>query len=367
MRSAVIALLSIITGFGITVFGQDQNKLTPKQSADGWLLLYDGQSSFGWTPDGGAQWNTTPEGDLAAKAGESGVIRLNTEFGEYELYGEIKTPVGKGSGFVLNSVNIPMTKTNDKWHVLDAMWSGGMLEVKLDGKKVLSRKVNSAGTIGLRYMKGDQVAVRNLRLRPGGLKPIFNGKDLGGWRVVERAQAKVPAVWSVKDGMIHVEHGPGHLESVGQFQDFVLQLEVRTNSSDPKLHPNSGVFLRGDANAIGTGYESQIRNEFKDGDRTKPVDYGTGAIYRYQPARRVVSNDNEFFVKTIVAKGRHFSIWVDGVQVTDWDDPHPEGTVVRNQQAKLGAGTLSLQAHDPTTNLDFRNLRIVELSALKRD
>ena len=348
-------LLSIIT-----VFAQDQNKLSPKLVADGWVLLYDGQSAFGWSPEGGAEWNTTPEGDLSARSGESGIIRLNTVFGDYDLRCEMKMPAAKASGIVLNGVAV-QSKSSDKWRVVDATVSGGRLLVRIDGKTVADQKTAEPGTIALRYARGDRIAVRNLRLRPLGLEPISNGKDLSGWKVVERAQTKVPAVWSVKDGAIHVEHGPGQLETERHFKDFTLQMDVRTNTKDPKLHPNSGVFLRGDSGAFWTGYESQIRNEFKDDDRAKPVDFGTGAIYHYSPARRVISNDNEFFTKTIVARGRHFSIWVNGIQVTDWDDPHPEGSVVRNKQAKLTAGTIGLQAHDPTTNLDFRNLRIAEL------
>ena len=47
--------------------------------------------------------------------------------------------------------------------------------------------------------------------------------------------------------------------------------------------------------------------------------------------------------------------------MTDWEDTNPEGKSVRNKEARLGSGTLSLQAHDPTTNLDFKNIRIVPL------
>jgi hypothetical protein len=150
------------------------------------------------------------------------------------------------------------------------------------------------------------------------------------------------------------------LETTNTYQDFILQIDVRTHPRDPNHHPNSGVFFRGDKNGFWTGYESQIRNEFKGQDRTQPVDFGTGGVYHYQPARRVIPNDGEFFSKTIVARGRHISIWVNGIQVSDYTDSRPEGTDAR-KEARLSIGTLSLQAHDPTTNLDFKNLNIVEL------
>ncbi|MGH9673709.1 MAG: 3-keto-disaccharide hydrolase, partial [Bryobacteraceae bacterium] len=201
-----------------------------------------------------------------------------------------------------------------------------------------------------------------VKLLPLGLKPIFNGKDLTGWRKVDPPKPPAaPPEWSVKDGILHVEKGPGQLETEGTWADFVLQLDARANSQDPNRHPNSGVFLRGEPNGYWTGYESQIRNEFTAGDRTRPVDFGTGGIYRYQPARKVMGTDNEFFTKTIVARGRYLAVWVNGVQVSDFEDPNPEGNNVRAKQAKLTPGAISLQAHDPTTNLDFRNLRIVAL------
>jgi hypothetical protein len=73
-----------------------------------------------------------------------------------------------------------------------------------------------------------------------------------------------------------------------------------------------------------------------------------------------VSSDNEFFFNTIVASGRHISAWIDGIQVTNFEDAREEGMNAR-QRARLAAGPISLQAHDPTTNLDFRNIRIAEL------
>jgi len=74
----------------------------------------------------------------------------------------------------------------------------------------------------------------------------------------------------------------------------------------------------------------------------------------------VIPSDGEFFSKTIVARGRHISIWINGIQVSDYTDSRPEGANAR-KEARLTTGTLSLQAHDPTTNLDFKNLSIVEL------
>jgi uncharacterized protein with LGFP repeats len=89
------------------------------------------------------------------------------------------------------------------------------------------------------------------------------------------------------------------------------------------------------------------------------VDFGTGGIYGFQPARKVVASDHEWFTKTIVANGRHMAVWVNGYQVSDWTDPRPPSDNPR-EGCRLKAGILSLQGHDPTTDLSFRNLRIAE-------
>src|SRR5207249_222175 len=108
------------------------------------------------------------------------------------------------------------------------------------------------------------------------------------------------------------------------------------------------------------GYESQIQNGFKNGDRTKPSDYGTGGIYRRQPARRVVPNDREWFTNTIVADGPHVAVWVNGYQVSDWTDTRPPAENPREGK-RLGPGAIALQGHDATTDFLFRNFRVVAL------
>ena len=122
-------------------------------------------------------------------------------------------------------------------------------------------------------------------------------------------------------------------------------------------HLNSGVFFRGLPGQFWSGYESQIRNQWEGDDRTKPVDFGTGGLYGYQPARRVVPSDHEWFRKTIVAHGRHMAVWVNGYQVSDWTDARPPSESAR-QGCRLQAGIIGLQGHDPTTDLSFRNIAI---------
>ena len=79
-----------------------------------------------------------------------------------------------------------------------------------------------------------------------------------------------------KDGELSVKNGPGDLVTEKEFDDFVLQFECKTLGKAL----NSGIFFRCIPGQYQNGYEAQIQNAFKDDDRTKPLDFGTGAIYR---------------------------------------------------------------------------------------
>ena len=109
------------------------------------------------------------------------------------------------------------------------------------------------------------------------------------------------------------------------------------------------------------GYECQIHNGIKNGDRTQPVDCGTGGIFRRHNARLVAANDLEWFHMTLIAERNHMAAWVNGYQVSDWTDDRKPDPNPRNGR-RDEPGTLMLQGHDPTTNLSFRNIAIAEIA-----
>src|SRR5262249_22288455 len=139
-------------------------------------------------------------------------------------------------------------------------------------------------------------------------------------------------------GELHLTNGPGQIDTEMDFANFVLQLECKVNGDGL----NSGIFFRTLRKGRWAGYESQIQNRFKDGDRTKPKDFGTGAIYRRQPARRIVADDHKWFTKTIVADGPHMAVWVNGYQVSDWTDTRPLKENAREGR-RDGGGAIAIQ------------------------
>ena len=392
MKNLILALL---LGAAVLSAQSTTNSLTAKEAADGWLLLFDGNSMFGWTSEGDGKWRVE-NGTLVVDSGGNGWLRNHLLLTDYVLKCDFKTaadgnsgiflrsaatgqphvtgyelqiydtqPQGFNTGGVVNHVKADtVAKLKDnQWMSYEVEHIGDRMVVKLDGKKVLDMKdpKSKAGHIGLQFNQNKPIVFRNIKVKPVGLQSIFDGKTLNGWKVVEAPRKPAePPVWKAEKGMIHVEKGPGQLETDGVYQNFILQMDVRTNSKDPSFHPNSGIFFRGDHAGYWTGYEAQLRNEFKDADPTQPVDFGTGAIYHYFPTRKVVSKDNEFFKITVHAHGRHMAVWVNGYPTADWTDERPEGKNARSE-ARLTEGTLSLQAHDPKTNLDFKNIQIAKL------
>jgi Domain of Unknown Function (DUF1080) len=156
--------------------------------------------------------------------------------------------------------------------------------------------------------------VRDIKLHPLAMKPLFNGKDLTGWKAFPGDKYK--SRFTVAAGEINVKDGPGDLQTVGKYKDFILQLECKSNGK----HLNSGIFFRCRDNEYQNGYEAQIRNEFTKEPTQKyqieeynpktnkligkkemlstAVDYGTGAIYRRMPARKEMAKDGEWFTTT---------------------------------------------------------------------
>jgi hypothetical protein len=60
------------------------NRLTPQEVADGWVLLFDGETTSGWDVPNGSKW-TVADGMLAPQAGKRGLLVTTKTFRQYEL------------------------------------------------------------------------------------------------------------------------------------------------------------------------------------------------------------------------------------------------------------------------------------------
>jgi hypothetical protein len=380
---------TVVLCLGPLALAQDApNTLSPEELDDGWILLFDGETTFGWKPTSDANWRAA-DGLISVDSGPPGLLCTTTQFGDYVLKIDFRAPKGTNSGIFLRTPLKPTDPAVDcyelniadpsvspfstgsfvarekaqgtfdtaDWRTFTVKAEGGHFTVAVDGQNVLDyvdRRPLGRGYIGLQLNQG-KVEFRNIKLKPLGLEPIFNGRDLAGWKEYPGKASKFTVT---PEGSLNVKNGGGQLEFQHPIADFVLQLEIFSNGK----HLNSGIFFRNLPGQYWQGYESQIQNGYADGDRTRPLDYGTGAFYRRQKARKVVSNDFEWFHKTLVADGDHMAVWVQGYQVSDWTDTREPNDNPRNGK-RLAAGTIAIQGHDPTTDLSFRKLRLGSIPA----
>ena len=94
------------------------------------------------------------------------------------------------------------------------------MTLHIDGQEVCRYEDPSPlppGYIGLQLNEGP-VQFRDIRLRPLGATPIFNGRDLTGWSTALARESR----FGVTDaGELLVESGSGQIESEGRYGDFI--------------------------------------------------------------------------------------------------------------------------------------------------
>ena len=328
--------------------------LSEQEAVAGWLEMLD-ENGFGWTQREG--WTLDRGG---WKSGEKATARHGAVLGPCKAAIRVKA-TGPKPALSVHWVAPDGTKTAFAWKPTGTNADGPAWSPDL-GKV-------SAGSLEL---VASDVLVSELRLLPVTPVGLINGKDLSGWKIFPDKKSRYSVT---QEGYIHVEDGPGDIQSSFQAADFVARLTVRTNGN----HLNSGLFFRAIPGEFTQAYEAQIRNQFTPGesreykiDKFDPVthqpsgstvvkseafDFGTGAIYRRVPARSQAAKDGAWFTMTVAAHGRRMATWVNGIQQVDWIDNRPPNVNPR-QGFRAAKGAFSLQGHDPTTNIDFRSLDI---------
>jgi hypothetical protein len=181
-----------------------------------------------------------------------------------------------------------------------------------------------------------------------GFVPLFNGKDLSGWKVMGKE-----AGWSVKDGVIHSDAGKeGHwLRSEKEFGDYILKVEWKVSEGG-----NSGVFIRctEKENPWVTGYEIQISNPKQD------ESHCTGSLYSYVPVKnRPDESAGKWHTFEIECRGPVITVKSDDVVCIDkFDQSKDEKT--KNKPLKAFIGLQDAHAGAGNT-IEYRNIRIKEL------
>jgi hypothetical protein len=212
--------------------------------------------------------------------------------------------------------------------------------------------------------------------------PLFNGKDLTGWKISPKAnkkeivefikkeqdgkliayygktpQGKEEPLWCVEDGVL-IGSGPAtHLFSErDDYQNFRYRVEAMINDRG-----NSGQFFRTRYEpGFPKGYEAQINSTHGDPIRS-------GSLYpSFRPSdedkEKIIIKErlvqpNEWFTQEVIAQGNHIVIKVNGKTTVDYVDP-------KNTYTK---GHFALQQHNLGSEVRFRKVEVIELPAEKKE
>lgn len=188
--------------------------------------------------------------------------------------------------------------------------------------------------------------------------PMFNGKDLTGWKSNAAAEKQPEGVFSVKNGELVVSGGRAHLFYVGKdgdakFKNFEFKAKVKTTAGS-----NSGIYFHTvyqETGWPGAGYECQVNATHSDPKKT-------GGLYAVADVMNNAPNkDDQWCDYEIKVEGNHITVKIDGKVTTDWTQPadwDPARSLNNMPGRKLGEGTIALQGHDPKSTVYYKDLFI---------
>lgn len=135
--------------------------------------------------------------------------------------------------------------------------------------------------------------------------PLFNMKDLAGWKFFNEKMSKT---WKVTDGILAADYPAGehgtNIYSERKFGDFEIYYEFKV----PK-DGNSGVFLRGQ-------YEIQIQEDH--GLPAGQKDWGNGGLYgQIKPSKNASKPLGEWQSVYATINGKEINVWLNGEKIID--------------------------------------------------
>jgi Domain of Unknown Function (DUF1080)/FHA domain len=390
----VILLLVLLLTFGGSLAAKEAS-LPAAEAQDGWVLLFDGESTFGLLQDGSLFH--AADSELTADGSNAAYIRTTSAFSDFLLKFDyrISSPSADAAVFIRTSKDPAPTENGyqirlgnsdsswpagsvvhgnkaggtssaaGQWHAVEIDASGEHITVTIDHQKVSETKDGAAraGFIGLKAGKGARIEFRDMKLKPTDATALFNGNDLSGWKAgAEPAAAAAKpgkmkkmlhmgggdkakeADWSVRDHAIHGEKGPGELNSGAMYQDFILQVATRSPH-----HKSGSIYVRGAADKMFSGYLIRL-------DEDNPGAIGPNLA---APRRKIKISGST--MATIAVHDRHIAVWINGYPVSEFTDTRPEGGST-DKNAQLAAGVIALPLQSSGDAVDYAQIKLTLLA-----
>ena len=179
-----------------------------------------------------------------------------------------------------------------------------------------------------------------------GYLPLFNHKDLSGWKINGTEK------WYVENGELVCESGPdkqyGYLSTDKDYKNFMLTLEFKQEANG-----NSGVFFRSKIpeGVTISGWQAEVAPM---GQHTGGIyeSYGRGWLIQPNPAHEKYLKEGEWNTYKIKAEGGHITTWLNGHMMCDLTD----------EKIGQGQGFIALQIHEGGgIKVRWKNIEIEEL------
>lgn len=392
----------------VTLYGEGSRPAAVATGEDGsgWIDLFDGETLTGWTQRNGSATYAVVDGAIVgttAAGSPNSFLCTDRYFGDFELEFETRLFDDElNSGVQIRSHSLPWhadgrvhgpqveiatnghagfvyeeaargwlsTDRDDpvrrsafragEWNRYRVVCLGPTIRTWINGVQIADVTDDRFrnGLIGLQVhsVRGDpkwRVGWRNIRLRElgdgGGWVPLFDGRTLDGWTVNEN-----PGSVRVQDGAIVVQGDRAHVFYTGPvqhhaFDDFEFRALVRT-----KPNANSGIYIHTEFQDSGwpaKGYEVQVNNSQGDWRRT-------GGLYGIEDLREAPAKDDVWFRMHVRVVGKQITVRVDDRVVVDYVEPDQPDRPAQFAGRLLDRGTFALQAHDPGSEVHFKDLQV---------
>ena len=175
------------------------------------------------------------------------------------------------------------------------------------------------------------------------LKPIFNGKDLNGWKA---PKGNEEAGWyKAVDGVLKIQNGPKKKGSIlwteKKYRNFVMEFDFRFGEGVV----DSGVHVR-NPDQIQIGISGSLKRDMT----CSPYIPGKGYPVEAKNIKKLLKA-KDWNTMRIQAIGKEYTVWLQGEKVMTY-----------KSDSAIEEGPIGIQLHGSRNmSIDYRKLKLAEL------